>query len=115
MIDIQPILQHLIENSEVEKYELETLTIKQSLPIAQDEVVVVYACNSINYSYTSTDEYYSDSEELAHRLTINRGFLEIESGTPQLQAVRLRFTKYKEPQEKNCTCHASAIAIAVSQ
>ena len=93
---IQATIKHYLLENNIEHYTQESLTIKKSLTLQPDEVVIVFACNSANYSYQSLDEYYSDSVEINHRITVNKGFLGI-TGSPQLQAIKITPTAYKEP------------------
>lgn len=110
---IDKVIENVVNTAKATEYTIETLTIKTPIQIAEDEVVIVYACAQLAYSYSSADEYYSDSEELACRITTNRAFIDIESGAPQLQAFRIRFTKYADEntQEKKCSCTAVAVAV----
>lgn len=89
MIDF--LIKNFLEQQNASKYFIESVSITADTEIKENECILITGSKQTNYSFYSASEYYNDQTQ-GERITINKGFIKILSGTPILQGYKITIT-----------------------
>lgn len=100
MIDF--LIRDFLEKQKAVHYFIESVSISQDTEIKENECILITGSKQTNYSFYSASEYYDDNQQ-GERITINKGFIKILSGTPILQGYKITITKVNQNPAETIT------------